>query len=216
MKSPKPGVLKMKNKFLIFLMMLFCSAANAGILIEPYVGGSSNLLNAEFISPSTFYDVTGNGTYGGGRLGYKFFFDVWVAADYTLNSVTYTINKPSTVSSISISSNYTFIDVGWDTPLFVRLYGGYGVAGTARVSGTTTSGNSISDKFYAATAFKAGIGFSFLEFFSINVEYFKPTFARYEAVTNGVSNGVQDLNSAWRTFNLSNTAVTLSFPLTIL
>ena len=206
----------MKNKFLIILMLFFCSAAKAGILIEPYIGGSANTFVADTILPVAFFDLVGKGTYSGGRLGYKFFFGMWLAADYTINSTSYTITKPSTLSSMSMNSNFTFIDVGWDLPFLFRLYGGYGVAGSASLSGTTSTGNNISDKFTKASAFKVGAGVSLLHFFSINLEYFKPTFARYEGITNGVSNGEQDLSAAWRTFDLSTTALTLSFPLSIL
>ena len=209
----------MKYQTLFSLVFAFVisgtTAAQAGILIEPYGGyASGTISNTQKASPFTAGEGTVAGSVVGGRLGYSFL-GLWVAGDYMSLAPNLAITKPSATAGLTSTSRYAFVDVGFDFPFLLRVWGGYGVSNYLRLTYADATG-SYEDIATGGTAAKFGVGLSFLMFCSLNVEYINPSFKTISNNKNGSSVFSGDVDARYSNYNAPFTVVTLSFPFNLL
>lgn len=210
----------------IAISILFSSfGAQAGILIEPYGGIHTGSLSSTKNpttgiywtndNPTGIEGMANSGGFVGGRLGLSFL-GVWIAGDYVTISGNMRYDKPVGRGDGSFSGNYGFVDVGIDFPFLLRLWGGYGFSNSLLIKWTDRQGNNHSDSFKGGTAVKAGLGFSFLYFLSINFEYIKPTYKNVVWDAEGQNYLDKELDYQYNSFDQSYYMMSLSFPLNLL
>lgn len=158
--------------------------SHAGILLEPYFALENGVMNATASTAlgSLDYSQKSQGTGLGMRVGYTLPILFWSAIDYSLQNGTL-----SAYGSSSVSNDYNrtmlFVDVGFDFPILIRGWLGYGI------SDKLVSKEPGADKTFSGTATKIGVGFTGLPFLSINLEYITHQFnevnsAAYTSGTN--------------------------------
>lgn len=196
------------KKIVIITALLFATAtARAGLLIEPYVGALSGTAITDTKS-GEFFDAKSSGSVYGARLGWSVLW-FWVAADYLGVSGNLKYNKPSGELDDTFTADHTFIDVGVDLPLLFRFWGGVGLNNKSKlVSKDETTSETSETIFKGTTAVRAGLGIKILMFFSVNLEYVKPTFTKYES-----SDSSDDISKVYSRFDQEMTFLTVSFPL---
>ncbi len=138
--------------------------AQAGILLEPYIG---------YVSGESKQTTTAKytGTALGARVGYTFLFGFAAGIDYTLSNLT----DDSTPSSELSSSNLGLF-VAYKLPILFRAYATYVPSPilSSKSSGTTNtlkSGNTL----------KLGVGYTGLPFVNLNFEYQTGTYSEVES-----------------------------------
>jgi hypothetical protein len=137
------------KKFILFISLLgifILPSAQAGLLVEPLIGYNFNY---------KIDDDKGHGRAFGGRLGYQNL-GLQLGIDY-LNS---TIEIKD--SSEDFKSNEWAAFVGYQFPLFFRVYAGYIFSADGELG-------SLEAKEGSGT--KLGVGFTGLPFVAINFEY---------------------------------------------
>lgn len=171
----------MKNIFSrLVLASLFLGAgvAKADLLLEPYIG--YQLMKSELTGISGTDDGgKANGARIGGRLGYMMpVLNFWVAADA---SVVASGKFEGNVSSNDgdLSGTDVYVDVGYDFPILLRAWLGYGVSNTSKVKFDVGGENELS----GGTHVKIGVGFTPLPLVSLNVEYITADYEKYTSNT---------------------------------
>ncbi|MBX2994632.1 MAG: outer membrane beta-barrel protein [Bdellovibrionaceae bacterium] len=145
----------------LVLALGFASHANAGLLLEPYLGYESSEIK---IGTSTD-KVTGPAL--GLRAGYKMPMMLWFALDYSMITGG-TAKNDSGGADDKIDSSNLYFDVGFDLPVLARVWAGYGLARSYKATPDTGSSSEIK----LESPLKVGIGFTFLPIVSVNLEYF--------------------------------------------
>ena len=167
--------MKNRNFFLATISAIFftfitviTATANAGILLDPYVGYGFG--KTKFSSPASI-EFDNTATQFGARIAYTvpIFF---IGADYMIltgkSKVTSGPGKDS-----DISGNALYLMVGAHIPL-LRGYLGYGVLGNTVVK------DSSSEATYTGSSMKLGVGFTGLPFVALNLEYYRDTYNKYK------------------------------------
>jgi hypothetical protein len=143
------------------------SAAQAGILIEPYLGyetGDSTFKYVPSIDPSgTEFTDSLSGVGYGMRLGYQFMIP-WVALDYSSGTQTAKVDKGR--DSYDMTKSSLGAVVGVSLPL-IRAWAGYGFSNEMTKKGTAGS----ADTKLKGTYLKAGVGLGILPLLELNLEY---------------------------------------------
>lgn len=152
--------------------------ANAGILIEPYIGYEMGDVQYDLVGPTNEITEKGTGTGYGLRLGYKILAP-WVALDYTGSSGTL---KPDSGTDHDYTTTGLAAVVGVDLPL-IRAWAGYGFSNEATRIGT----NGEADWKFKGTYTKVGVGFGFIPFVSVNAEYKMNSYSKVDI--DGTTNG---------------------------
>lgn len=168
------------NKILVTLAVLFgVASAQAGILIEPYLGYESSAFKyANASSPSLEYTDKITGTGVGLRLGYKFLIP-WVALDYSMTTGKAKAGSPTDVDYDASQTGIGAV-IGADLPL-IRGWAGYGFSNDFVRKATSTT---VETKL-KGTYTKVGVGFKIIPFLSLNLEYKMNNVDKIEA--NGVT-----------------------------
>jgi hypothetical protein len=155
---------------LIILALGFSAQANAGLLLEPYIGYGGIAGDASSTGTAAgSVSATGTGVAYGGRVGLTIPF-VFFAADYT--SIGGSTALTGTIGGVSVSKSTDFTetalgaDVGLNLP-FIRVWAGYNFSVNSKINGTD----------YTGTGMRAGLGLGFIPFISINLEYMNTTYA---------------------------------------
>lgn len=138
----------------------FVTTANAGVLIEPYLG---YLSGSETQGP---VKTDFSGVYYGGRLGYKHMLGLMGGFDYMTGKLT---DKATPANDITPSQLGIF--VGFEFPILLRVYGVYGISNKLELK--NSSGTSTLE---GPSNIKLGVGFTALPLLSINVEYMMGTY----------------------------------------
>jgi hypothetical protein len=164
------------KRILMFLVgiSLFTIQANAGILLEPFLGYSLNL--KDFTLGSAAGPVAGqhmkidaNGLGFGARVGYSFK-PVFAAVEYSTGTFTPSLKEAPaglTIGNNSVTVTSLGIAVGADLMLF-RPYLVYIFDDQSKDSSATEYG----------TGYKLGVGFGFLPKVKINLEYVTKTYSK--------------------------------------
>lgn len=175
----------MKKVLLAFaLVMGFTSASQAGWMVEPYLGWERGDLSKDT-------DGTLSGTAIGARVAYTLPVLVWLGLDgmYTLTGE----YDPDGGSKEDAKRTSLYAVVGVDFPILVRGWLGYGLLNEWKLDSSPSAklkGDSM----------KIGVGFTGLPFVSVNFEYIKDSFDKYEM------NGTTDVD-------VENTAYMISVSL---
>lgn len=147
----------------VILVLGFTSAAQAGIMIEPYLGFEMGKTK----SP----DGKLEGTQLGLRLAYSAPIFFWAGLDATLGVSAK--NKPDGAAESAATRSTYHAVVGVDFPILVRAWAGYGLMNDIKVDTGTYKGKST----------KLGVGFTGLPFLSLNVEMISETFDKLDSTT---------------------------------
>lgn len=151
----------MKKLLVVLVAVLgFGSVSHADILIEPYLGYETG--------KTTDPDGKLNGSHLGLRLAYKTPVMLWVGVDYTAgisgqfepDGASKEDAKRSTLSGV----------VGIDLPILLRAWVGVGLTNDMKVDSGKLEGKNV----------KVGVGFTGLPFVSLNLEYIKDTWDKFD------------------------------------
>ncbi len=159
--------MKILKLALISLSLSAGYSANAGLLLEPFMSYESSVTVADF---GLDYGGKTTGVGIGARVGYTLPVLFWLALDYSLlNDATF---EPAiTGNSAKTSRSDLYLSAGFNFPILVRAWFGYGLQNTATLK--DDDGNT---EFSGGTNYKIGAGFTGLPIVSINLEYFKNDF----------------------------------------
>lgn len=146
---------------MIAVLTLFTVTANAGILVEPFLGFGGSTVKTEDTNGIPGSD-TSTGVGMGLRLGYKFLVP-WVALDYRLSSGE-KVTDSVTQEKIDGSQTQLGVTGGVDLPL-VRFFAGYGFDNKFTLKPTN------GDTTFKGTYTKVGVGFSLIPMLKLNLEY---------------------------------------------
>ncbi len=184
---------------LLALVLGFSFQSHAALLIEPLVGfniGTKfDLKFDDFPAQNKNYSGGKGGAYGG-RLGYQNF-GFQLGVDYLKSSID--MNSDDFKTNISMSEWAGFL--GYEFPLFIRVYAGY----IFSANGSTENSTNQSVDLSKGTGSKFGLGFTGLPFIDINIEY-------RTATLNQMSYGGTDYDTE---INYSSILLGLSVPITI-
>lgn len=159
------------QRLIPFIMLLFTlSTAHAALLIEPVVG--YNFGKGDFEGNEAFDEISlnANGVGFGGRLGYQYL-GLQLGLDYL--SSTLDLGDKSFKKSARTSEFGAF--VGFEFPVFFRVYGGYIFSAT----GETETDNDEYE-FTEGSGPKVGIGFTGFPIIDVNLEYRRISYGKVE------------------------------------
>jgi hypothetical protein len=161
---------------LLAILVLFFSIGNraeAGVLLEPYLGYQALVTDITLGAAATPLDGTvlklaTNGLGFGVRVGFALPV-VFFALDYSSASGKMTVSEPAnfTITPDEFSRTALGVTVGASLKV-VRPYVGYIFDDQSKSGNTTFSG----------TGFKVGVGFSIIPKLSLNAEYVTSTFTK--------------------------------------
>lgn len=195
----------MKNIFAMIAMTLGLShAANAGILIEPYLGyqgGDFVYQNTAAGGGGAEKTDTASGTGLGLRLGYKFMLP-WVALDYGTFSGKFKNGTPGGADYDYSMTNMALV-VGVDLPILLRAWAGYGI------TNNTTLKFATGDVKTEGGFTKVGVGFKGLPFVSINAEYIMGTGKK---VDYGLGSGKEEIDTYYSSYKPNFFLISVSVP----
>lgn len=161
----------MKTKILLLMAtfaLILPLKSKADLLVEPYLTQEIGVQSAR-LAPAYFggIDFGGktSGTGLGVRLGYTFPL-VWTALDINMMSAGNATYDVSGSADDVIKRNNYFLDVGVDLPFLIRGWFGYGFKDTYETENSSGAGGK-----FEGTATKFGVGFKFIPFVSLNIEY---------------------------------------------
>lgn len=146
-------------------IVLGTTSANAGLLLEPYMGLSQGqTYSVAQNAADTSYKTSG--TVLGGRIGYTLPILFWLGLDYSLLAGGKA--KPDFGGSEGeLTRSDLYAVVGVDLPILLRAWAGFGLMNTS-----TDKRNGVETKVTGGTKMKAGVGLTMLPFVSINLELF--------------------------------------------
>lgn len=167
-------------------MAMLTQPAQAGLLLEPYIGYEVGTLEADYTSGGGTLKYDTSGVTFGARVGYTFPAMFWVGLDYSISSGDADVDSDpgNNYQSDTGQRSSLFAVVGIDLPILLRVYAGYGFMNEFKIDDSASS-------TYTGSAVKVGLGFTSLPFVSLNAEYIMSTYDTFEA--NGVE---RDIGSA--------------------
>lgn len=188
---------------LTFLCAFSAINANAGIMLEPYLGYNSGTLahDVKTSGASEGGKVTGMGA--GLRLGYKLPLMLWLAADYGMMSGG-KFSADTAGLDGKVDSSDIYVTVGFDLPILARVWAGYGLGNTAKVK----FDSGPESKLTYESAMKIGVGFKLIPMLSLNAEYFMKTLKDFEDNTGATVVA----SNYYSTANASGFMVSISAP----
>ncbi len=150
-------------KFLVISALLCMSfglnqTANAGVMLEPFVGygmGSSKAGSAKYKDSGTVY---------GARVAY-YMAGFFAGGEYQGSSFTF---KPTTGSDVTGKGTDIGATVGFEFPILLRVYGTYFVSSQMKTEGSTLKGSGM----------KVGVGYTAFPLVAFNLEYYSPTYTK--------------------------------------
>lgn len=194
------------RKFILVLTAFLglSSAAQAGLMLEPYIGYEMGGGKATYTSDATqSYTNKATGSTVGARVGYKLPLMFWLAADYSMTSGSDKYEYVNSALNDSPSYNRTslYATVGMDFIVLVRGYVGYSLSNENKVKFNTGEATA------KGSAYKVGVGFTGLPFVSINAEYVKYTYTDLSG-----SNGSAKVSDLYSSFDNSAFMLGVSVP----
>lgn len=155
-----------KLKALALSTLLCTSVAHAGLLIEPVLGYN---LGSKFDDESDYIQESSGktGPAFGGRLGYQHL-GFQLGLDY--------LNSHIDVGQDEVGDHFKTSEfagfVGFEFPLFLRLYAGYVFSATSNEVSIEDPDDAVDDKltFVGGSGPKFGVGFTGLPFIDVNFE----------------------------------------------
>lgn len=191
----------MKKFFAVYvvLMALQVQQANAGVLLEPFVGYDQAPMEVVTAANSDV-SATNSGLDYGLRAGYRFSQGMWLSAEYSLGSGNGKPKAAGQEDSTYTKSAMSAV-VGYDHGDF-RMWGGYGL------SDKLTFKDSTGETNFSGTNYKLGLGYKVVPSVSVNLEYQVPTYTKYNS--NGGADA--DLSTAFSKMSGASTQLSVSMP----
>lgn len=184
------------------MLVGFSGVANAGILLEPYVGYESGSLI--FIDATDVQSKFTNTALDAGlRLGFRSG-GFWLAAEGMAS--TGGKSKPEVGPDMAFSGTTLFASMGYDFSTRVRLMAGYGFQDSLTVKDDTGPDTT----YFGGMAAKVGLGFYILPHAALNVEYVMRDYKKVKV--NDTEQTITDAGG--KSMKSSAVLVTLSFPVT--
>jgi len=187
------------NKVIAILAMVLGVQANAGVIVEPFVGYDQSTLKTTTTAGASD-GSTNSGLDYGARLGYRFNQGFWVAAEYAGGSGK---SKSDTagVEDSDYSKSAMGAVFGYSTGRW-NFWGGYGFSDTI-----TVKQSGAADMDITGTNLKVGAGFRAASNVSVNLEYIMPKYTKIKA------SGMEfDVDSIYSKFDTSGAMLSVSFP----
>ena len=175
--------MKQYLRILSFVAFFTASSANAGLLLEPYLGYIvSGGGDAKFSSGGSTWDLDYSGLQLGGRLGFSKL-GLMAGLDYSFGSHEVESTSGATTFKDDVDRDQLGFFVGYQFPMMLRVWGTYFF--NAASEGTQTGDHLFenTDEF-SGSGMALGVGYTGLPFLSINLEY--RTFDYDEWKSNGV------------------------------
>jgi hypothetical protein len=174
-------------RLILVTLALLSSAAQADLLLEPYVGYHLGKYTA-------FNNDTDNvnGPTFGGRIGYSNFTGLMLGVDL-MSGVWKNDDSPAG----DVTPTQAGLFVGFEFPILLRAYAAYSLF----VNELKTASGSSTTKASDGSTIKLGLGFTALPLLSINLEYLASTYKKQDGATQST------------TMTSSMYGVTLSVPL---
>jgi len=157
------------KKFLLALIFTFSATANAGFMIEPYAGFALGGAFDQQATPPTTGEYSG--VQFGGRAGLTFMglmggvsYNMATETDIEFKQLTTTATNKATRSDLGLF-------VGYELPIMLRVWGTYYL--DSKVEGSSNTGTTFIDstETWKGSGYGLGVGFTFLPFVSLNLEY---------------------------------------------
>ena len=156
----------MQSGLIAMLISFFGTSAQGGILLEPYLNYNTSSVSADVLAIPIGLKDKGSVSIGG-RIGYKLILPIWIAADISQGSGTFSPDLNVTGNS-SFTRSDAYATVGFDFPILFRAWVGLGLSSSLKIkdsAGTTT-------EYSGGSKQKLGVGLGFIPLLSVNVEYF--------------------------------------------
>lgn len=192
----------MKKLLLSLVVLAISNMAQAGWLVEPVVGYVSGTSSTELLAAygGTKSSSTDTSTLASLKLGYVFGNRISLSAEYAM--IMSGQSKPDTGATSDFTGSDTFINVGYEAPMW-RAYLGYDLSPTITFAKTATSAESK----LTGTNMKVGLGWMPMNHVAINFEYWMPKFTSIES--SGTTTKVSDY---YKTFDTTSYNINVSFP----
>lgn len=162
----------MKKILVAMMIMIAGFQANAGIMIEPYIGYN---LAGEFNNDDT------SGVNIGGRLGYSLPMLVSLGIDYNMGEYTHDVSG----TDVDVDHSKFGLFVAVDLPILLRAWATYYLNAKAEQGANE----------YEGSGFGLGVGFTMLPFVSLNLEYRSVNYDDFNGATADID-GTEILLSA--------------------
>lgn len=194
----------MKKILAIALITLGFQSAQAGWLVEPYLGYNMGSFSGKTKVGGTEIDASDNGLGFGARFAYDFI-GLFAGIDYSMMSTTIKYDKPAGSKDDKADHSKLFAVVGYSLPAIpLRFWAGYAFSNAWTVKGT----DGASDTKYTGSAFKFGGGYTVIPMLSLNLEY---VINSYDKWSSGGSSG--NVSDAYSDFKSSAIFFSASVPL---
>ncbi len=176
----------------VCFLVLMGSVAQAGFLVEPYLGYESGTLTQ---TDTANIDLSGKTTMvdAGLRVGYIFGRGIWLAVDYMTGfNGKFTYDDVTNGTTMKTNKTDLGVTLGFDYQRKFRMYLGYFVEPVFRTVDEAIGGQE--NTYLNGSSYKVGIGYIFGTWFAWSVEYYKNAPAKYRNDTGTYS--VSDVNNS--------------------
>jgi hypothetical protein len=177
----------MKKLLIALSMLVFAPAANAGIMIEPFVGYESGETEQAGGTPEDYTGTTMGARLGYGMLGFSFGLHYGIGTGET---------DPATPPATDIDLTEMGLFASYEFPVLIRAYAVYLLSSKADADDGTGKTE------LEGGGMKLGVGFTGLPFVVINLEMTNRTFDE----ANGTALGANEID-------LNSYALVVSIPL---
>lgn len=164
---------KMRKILTAILFMSIFSTANAGLLLEPYLGYAISG-EGDMTEDGTSFKSEYSGLTYGGRVGWSSF-GFMGGIDYSLSSYDVETKFNASTAKDGMDRSQMGIFVGFKFPVLLRVWGTYFISADMEgADAQAVSGAQVFDsrhKLEDGSGFGLGVGLSLMPFVSVNLEY---------------------------------------------
>jgi len=179
----------MKKLLLVCLFSVFTINANAGFMVEPYLGYKLGL-SAETTSGTTVSTFKQSSVMYGGRAGFSNM-GFSLGVDYSLASFTTDVENKTpittTTSTYDTTQNQLGVFVGFQLPILAKVWGTYFLSANQSISNLSGAPGVSYD--LTGSGYGLGVGLTMFPFISINAEFRSLTYDTIENAKGGATNG---------------------------
>jgi hypothetical protein len=192
---------KVITKASLITLLLGSWLAHASLLLEPGLGYQASTLKLETAAGDSGGKMSGVNLTA--RVGYVSMLGLWVAADGNFMSGA-TFDGSSSVNDGKVDATNIYADVGFNFPILLRAWFGYGLSNTAKLKLDTGGDTTLKE----GTNMKFGVGLRLIPLVSLNLEYIMHDYKKFDGL--GLSGNTSDL---WTTHTNRGVLLSVSLPL---